>query len=78
MGQRINKPILALLLDIIITKMMKLLFCNGFHDIFQSLSTGADSNGSGVIAVLELARLFSKLYTNSRTHAKYPYNNIPC
>lgn len=39
--------------------------------IAPSLSTGADSNGSGVIAVLELARLFSKLYTNSRTHAKY-------
>ena len=40
--------------------------------IFQSLSVGADSNGSGAIALLELARLFSKLFTNSRTHAKYP------
>ena len=39
--------------------------------LFQSLSTGADSNGSGVIALLELSRLFSKLFTNSRTHAKY-------
>lgn len=39
--------------------------------IAPSLSTGADSNGSGVIGLLELARIFSKLYTNSRTHAKY-------
>lgn len=39
--------------------------------IAPGLSFGADSNGSGVIALLELARLFSKLYTNSRTHAKY-------
>lgn len=39
--------------------------------VAPGLSVGADSNGSGVIALLELARLFSKLYTNSRTHAKY-------
>ncbi|CAG5120235.1 unnamed protein product [Candidula unifasciata] len=39
--------------------------------IAPALSYGVDSNGSGVLLLLELVRLFSKLYTNSRTHAKY-------
>lgn len=51
-------------------KTLKLLFNNYF--IFQELSFGADSNGSGVAALLELARIFSVLYSNPKTHA--PFN----
>jgi len=36
-----------------------------------SLSRGADSNGSGVSILLEMARMFSSLYSGSRTHPAY-------
>ncbi|XP_012087669.1 nicalin-1 [Jatropha curcas] len=36
-----------------------------------ALSVGSDSNGSGVVALLEIARLFSLLYSNPRTRGRY-------
>ncbi|GFP92272.1 nicalin [Phtheirospermum japonicum] len=36
-----------------------------------ALSVGSDSNGSGVVALLELARLFSILYFSPRTRGRY-------
>ncbi|KAL9252189.1 BOS complex subunit ncln-like protein [Drosera capensis] len=36
-----------------------------------ALSTGSDSNGSGVVALLEIARLFSLLYSNPKTRGRY-------
>ncbi|XP_047938910.1 nicalin-1-like [Salvia hispanica] len=35
------------------------------------LSVGSDSNGSGVVALLEIARLFSILYSNPKTRGRY-------
>lgn len=32
---------------------------------------GSDSNGSGVVALLEVARLFSTLYSNPKTRGRY-------
>lgn len=37
----------------------------------QALSAGSDSNGSGVVALLEIARLFSLLYSNPKTRGRY-------
>nr|XP_009589240.2 nicalin-1-like [Nicotiana tomentosiformis] len=36
-----------------------------------TLSVGSDSNGSGVVALLEIARLFSALYSNPKTRGRY-------
>ncbi|PSR89846.1 Nicalin-1 like [Actinidia chinensis var. chinensis] len=36
-----------------------------------ALSVGSDSNGSGVVVLLELARLFSLLYSNPKTRGRY-------
>ncbi|KAL3288856.1 hypothetical protein HHI36_003303 [Cryptolaemus montrouzieri] len=39
--------------------------------IAPELSFGADSNGSGMVIMFELIRLFSELYEDSKTHGKY-------
>ena len=32
---------------------------------------GSDSNGSGIVALLEIAKLFSLLYSNPNTRGRY-------
>ena len=41
------------------------------YGVVPTLSHGVDSTGSGVVAMLELVRIFSKLFEKSRTHPKY-------
>ncbi|KAG8065815.1 hypothetical protein GUJ93_ZPchr0004g39898 [Zizania palustris] len=48
--------------------------CHNFDDTFGAapeLSVGSDSNGSGAVALLEIARFFSRLYSNPKTRGKY-------
>ncbi|XVE59608.1 hypothetical protein DITRI_Ditri05aG0059600 [Diplodiscus trichospermus] len=39
--------------------------------VAPALSVGSDSNGSGIVALLEIARLFSLLYSNPKTRGSY-------
>ncbi|KAF5744893.1 nicalin-1 [Tripterygium wilfordii] len=50
-----------------------MILCVQFDNILylQALSVGSDSNGSGIVALLEIARLFSLLYSNPKTRGRY-------
>lgn len=39
--------------------------------LFQSLAQGADSNGSGVAALIELMRIFSRMYASPSSRADF-------
>lgn len=41
------------------------------HSVAPTLSSGSDSNGSGVVALLELLAVFSRLYASASTRPKY-------
>ena len=42
--------------------------------LFQGLATGADSNANGIVALLEIARIFAQLYDDETMKAKYPFD----
>jgi hypothetical protein len=56
------------LLTTVLFNILQVILHNSY---FQALSVGSDSNGSGVVALLEIARLFSRLYSNPKTRGKY-------
>lgn len=69
--------ILSVLHQYVFVKNVSSAFFNILLDILhkcifsQALSVGSDSNGSGAVALLEIARLFSRLYSNPKTRGKY-------